>query len=175
MSSSLNALAHFNMAMGLWTLMSTGSNLDWDKGWAETRCCVKDHMKVFSMMHLKSGTDVDLMWGKMLKQNTDMLMVSTRGRLRNHLLIPQMENMWNGNNWEFIRKRLKNPGCFLFSRNCAGQGMLELKTLYLCWCGNLDHFRHISGLNRNSIWISSLFGLIDTFERLGLLLNWFHK
>lgn len=129
MSSSLNALAHFNMAMGLWTLMSTDSNLDWDKGWAETRCCVKDHMKVFSMMHLKSGTDVDLMWGKMLKQNTDMLMVSTRGRLRNHLLIPQMENMWNGNNWEFIRKRL-NPGCFLF--------FLETVLDKECW--NLKHF-----------------------------------
>lgn len=136
MSSSLNALAHFNMAMGLWRLMSTGSDQDLDKGWSETRCCVKDHMKVFfPMIHLKLGIDVDLMWGKMLKQNTDMLMVSTRGRLRNQLLIPQMGNMeWNGNYWSLIRKSyetiLKTLDSSLFTET-AGQGMMELFTFTL--------------------------------------------
>lgn len=84
-------------------------------------------------------------------------------------IISWLENMWNGNNWEFIRKCLKNPGCFLFSTNCAGQGMLELKTLYLHFAFVGAEIWIISDIFQVWIgtlfWISSLFGLIDSFER----------
>lgn len=53
-----------------------------------------------------------------------------------------------------MRKHLKNTGFFFIYRNFTGQGMMELKTLYLHFTFvDVEYWivSDISGLKRNSI------------------------
>ncbi len=134
MSSSLNDLAHFNMAMGLWTLMSTGS--------------IQDQLRQ------------RLIWNKMLCEGSYERFFDDTSEIWNgyvdglHQRKVEESTLDTSDGKYGVHKEttcsFKNPGCTFISRNYTDKECWNFKDFSFCWCGNLDSFKHISGLNRNS-------------------------
>lgn len=135
--------------MGLWTLMSTGSIQDqlkqrliWNK-----MLCEGSYERFFD-----DTSEIRNWCGSDVRKDAETEYGYVDG-LHQRKVEESTLDTSDGKYMEFIRKQLvllKTLDAPSFPDTILDKECWNFKDFSFCWCGNLDSFKHISGLNRNS-------------------------